>query len=138
MEDGFFKRDRMHEAVRCLGERLVEVKRQEEEHRRRVAYDAALVERDALAKEIAAVYPAIAEQLTDLAARIARNDAEIERVNTRRPDGAAWIADSEMIALEVRSFNDINAAVPRITRHLRLPAFRYAALAPYTWPPARR
>jgi hypothetical protein len=28
--------------------------------------------------------------------------------------------------------------VPRITRHLRLPAFRYAPLDPYTWPPARR
>src|SRR5262245_22802570 len=31
MEDGFFKRDRMCEAVRRLGERLAEVKREEEE-----------------------------------------------------------------------------------------------------------
>jgi hypothetical protein len=57
----------------------------------------------------------------------------------RRPDGAAWIADAELIAREVRNFNDVGAAVPpRFTRHQRLPAFRYAPLDPYTWPPARK
>jgi hypothetical protein len=60
---------------------------------------------------------------------------QIERVNTSRPDGAAWIAGAEMIAREVQNFNDVNsAAIPRITRHLRLPSFRYAALDPYIWP----
>jgi hypothetical protein len=38
---------------------------------------------------------------------------------------------AEMIAREVRNFNDINTTVPRITRHMRLPVFRYAALDPY-------
>ena len=41
-------------------------------------------------------------------------------------------------AWQVQNFNDINAAVPRITRHMRLPAFRHALLDPYTWPPARK
>jgi hypothetical protein len=44
-----------------------------------------------------------------------------------------------MIAREIQNFNDINsAAIPRITVHLRLPAFRHAALDPYTWPPTRK
>jgi hypothetical protein len=139
MGDAAFQHDRMQEAVRRLGERLREVKAQEEQARRRAAYDAALTERDKLAAELAEVYPPLAEKLADLVSRIARNDAGIERVNTSRPDGAAWIASAEMIAREVRNFNDINsAAIPRITRHLRLPAFRYSGLDPYTWPPARK
>jgi hypothetical protein len=135
MEDASFRRDRLHEAVRRLGERLREVKQVEEQARRRVAYDAALIERDKLAAELAEVYPPLAATLADLALRIARNDADIERVNTRRPDGAAWIAGVEMIARQIENFNNTNSAViPRITRHLRLPAFRYAPLDPYTWP----
>src|SRR5437016_192833 len=97
MEDAAFKRDRMHEAVRRLGERLVEVKRQEEAARRRGAYDAALVERDNLAAELSEIYPAYADKLADLAGRIAANDAVIERVNQRRPDGTPWIAGAELI-----------------------------------------
>jgi hypothetical protein len=34
----------------------------------------------------------------------------------------------------LRSFNDGTADIPRITKHLRLPAFQYAGLEPYTWP----
>lgn len=105
--------------------RLREVKAKEDQARRQAAYDAALAERDKLAAELTEVYPPLAEKLADLASRIARNDAEIERVNTRRPDGAAWIAGAEMIARQIRNFNDVAAAVPpRITRHLRLPAFQ--------------
>lgn len=102
------------------------MRRQEEQARRRAAYHAALV------------YPPLDEKLADFVARIARNDAEIERVNRRRPDGAAWIAGAEMIARQVQSFNDVAAAVPpRITEHLRLPAFRYSGLDAYTWPRPR-
>ena len=138
-DDATFHRDRLNEAVRRLGERRRELKTEEERARRRAAYDAALTERDKLAAELAEVYPPLAEKLADLAGRIAANDADIERVNQRRPDGAAWIAGAEMIARQVQNFNDINsAAIPRITRHLRLPAFRYSGLDPYTWPLAQK
>jgi hypothetical protein len=121
MEDAGFRRDRMQEAVRRLGERLREVKAQEDEARRLAAYTGALTERDKLAAELAEVYPAVAEKLADLASRIARNDAEIESVNLKLPDGGTWIAGAEMIARQVQNFNDINsAAIPRITLHLRL------------------
>jgi chromosome segregation ATPase len=138
MEDASFRRDRMHEAVRRLGERLAEVKQEEEGARRREAYAEALVQRDVLAAELVETYPPLAERLADLVARIAANDAAIERVNRELPNGASWLADAEMIARQVRNFNDVGTPVPRITVQLRLPAFRYAALDPYTWPQARK
>ena len=76
----------------------------------------------------------MSERLANLVARIAANDAEIERVNRKLPDGALWLADAEMIARQVQNFNDVNTPVPRITLQLRLPSFRYAPLEPYTWP----
>ena len=66
-------------------------------------------------------------------AQIAANDA-VKRVNQRRPDGVAWIAGAELVARELNSFFDGTADIPRITRHLRLPAFRYSGRDPYIWP----
>ena len=63
---------------------------QEEQAHRRFAYDA-LTERDKLAAELAEVYPPLAAKLADLAARVAANDAEIERVNQKLPGGAKWM-----------------------------------------------
>jgi hypothetical protein len=117
---------------------LREAKVQEEQARRRAAYDAALVERDKLATELAKVYPAFADKLADLAARVAASDAAVERVNQKRPTGAAWIANAELVARQLNSFFDGPSNIPRIAQHMRLPAFRYAPLEPYSWPPARK
>jgi chromosome segregation ATPase len=129
-----FKRDRMVEAAHRLRERLREVKAQEEKTHRRAAYDTALAERDKLAKELAAVYPPIAEQLADLAGRIAANDVAIERVNQKLPDGAKWLANAELVARQLSSFFDGPSNIPRIAQHMRLPAFKYSGRDPYTWP----
>jgi hypothetical protein len=80
----------------------------------------------------------LAEQLADIAGRIAANDAAIERVNQKLPDGKKWLANAELVARQLKSFCDGTADIPRIATHLRLPAFQYAALDPYTWPPTRR
>jgi hypothetical protein len=48
MEDAVFNRDRLLEAVLRLGDRLREVKSEEEQGRRLVAYDAALIEQTSL------------------------------------------------------------------------------------------
>src|SRR5262249_9666074 len=133
-DDAKFRADRLEEAVRRLGERLCKVKAQEEQSRRRAAYDAARVERDKLAAELTKVYPPLAAKLADLAARVAANDAAIERVNQKRPDGSKWIDSAELIARRLPSFFDGTADIPRITKHMRLPSFKYAGLDPYTWP----
>jgi hypothetical protein len=123
----------MQIAVQRLRERLREVKAAEEQARRRVAYDAALAERDTLAAELAKVYPGLAQRLANLAARIAENDAVLERINRKPPEGAKWLDSAELIARELRGFNDGTARVPRITEQMRLPAFHYDRHHPFTW-----
>jgi hypothetical protein len=98
------------------------------------AIEAALVERDKLAKELAAVYEPIAQQLADLPGRIAANDVVIERVNRKLPDGKKSLANAELVARQLKSFFDGTGGVPRISKHIRVPAFQYAGLDPYTWP----
>ena len=138
MEDGAFRRERMQVAVTKLGERLRELKAQEEDQRRWVAYEKAKAERDRLAAELKEVYPAFAARVADLAGRIEANDREINESNTRaRPRGAEWLAGAEMVARGLKGFVDGTADVPRITRDLRLPAFEYDRQAPTVWPPSR-
>ena len=64
-EDAAFRRDRLQTAVVRLRERRDELREQEEDERRRVAYDKAKTERDKLAAELADTYPAIARQLSE-------------------------------------------------------------------------
>jgi molecular chaperone GrpE (heat shock protein) len=73
-------------------------------------------------------------KLADLAAWVAANDAAIEYVNQKQPDGKKWLAGAELVARQLKSFFDGTANIPRITKHMRLPAFQYAGLDPYTWP----
>jgi hypothetical protein len=138
MADAAFRSDRMQTAVTKLGDRLRELKAQEEDQRRWLAHERAKAERDKLAAELKEVYPAFAVRLADLAARIDANDRETERINTRaRPVGAEWLAGAERIARGLKGFNDGTADVPRITRDLRLPGFGYNRHDPYTWPRSR-
>ena len=46
----------------------------------------------------------------------------------------AQLASTELVARQLKSFFDGTGDIPRITKHMRLPAFQYAALDPYTWP----
>jgi hypothetical protein len=52
--------------VRSLGQRQKELRRQEHQSRLRADFDAAVAERDALADELAEVYPPLVEKLADL------------------------------------------------------------------------
>jgi len=70
----------------------------------------------------------------DLAARVAANDDAIERVNQKLPDGGTWMASAELVARHLKSFFDGPSNIPRISQHMRLPAFQYVGLKPYTWP----
>jgi hypothetical protein len=70
--------------------------------------------------------------------RLFQAGADPAQVNRKLPDGAQWLTNAELIARQRKSFFDGTANIPRIAEHMRLPAFRYAALDPYTWPPARK
>lgn len=134
MEDSAFRRDRLQTAVTRLQDRLWEVKAQEENQRRWIAYEKARAERDKLAAELQAIYPLFEAQLRDLLPRIAANDAQIENiVNRRLPSGAERLLVAELAARDLAGFVINSFDVPRIIQSLRLPAFRSDG-RPYAWP----
>lgn len=135
MEDAAFRRDRMQRAAIKLRERATELRDQEEDRRRWLAYEKAKAERDKLAVELKNAYPTIALHLADLVARIDANDGELERINTKaRPKQALHLVGAEQIARQLDGFSDGIADVPRITKRLKLPAFSCDRNAPYSWP----
>jgi hypothetical protein len=97
MADCAFRFDRLMVARARLDERRRELEAHENNDRRRVAYDAAVAERDRIAEELAD-YPAIVEKLVKLFAALAQNNLEITRVNAQLPDGAAWVEPAERVA----------------------------------------
>jgi hypothetical protein len=128
MGDAAFRRDRLQTAATRLRERLQEVAAQEEDHRRRLAYDEAKAERDDLVSELSRVYPPIEAQLADLLGRLDASDRRIEFINDRDlPSGAERLLVAELVARGLRGFVENSVEVTRITKQLRVPAFRYSA-----------
>jgi hypothetical protein len=138
MEDAAFRRERLQTAVSRLRERLKEVKAQEEDQRRWIAYEKAKAERDKLAAELKASYPTIEDQLGELIAKIATNDREIEYVNSQvLPTGAERLRSAELVARGLEACRIHQTDVVRITVELCLPAFKHDPHKPYAWPRSR-
>ena len=134
MEDAAFRRDRLRMAVTKLRDRLQQLKAQEDNERRWQAYEKAKAERDKLVSELKDVYPAYAARLADLAARIKANDREVDRINLRAvPEGAEWLRSVELVARDLKGWNDGTATVPHLVRDLRLPAFEYGRHVLNVW-----
>jgi hypothetical protein len=124
MEDAAFQRDRLQAASEKLRERLAELKDHEENARRQVAYVKAGAVRDALAKELADVYPAFAQKLAELLPRIVANNREIEYINTHGlPKGADRLLIAE---LKTRALPWVVNSIetPRIIDQLYLPPWQ--------------
>jgi hypothetical protein len=136
MEDAAFKRDRLQAATGRLRERLAELKDQEENARRQVAYDKAKAVRDELAKELADIYPAFAGKLADLLSRVVINDGEIDYINNQAlPRGADRLLVAELKARGLSGWVVNNVEMPRITDQLRLPPWQQRSS--YLWPPRK-
>lgn len=135
-EDAWFRQERLGTAVTQLRQRLDQVRREEEDQRRREAYIRVETERDKLATELVELYPAAVTLLTDLLARVVKNDAEINHVNAHLPqDSPGRLLSSELVARGLSGFRaDGVHDVPRIARDLRLPAFQWDAHHPFAWP----
>ena len=134
MDDAAFKRERLQAALEKLSERLAELRYQEEHTRRRVSYYKAEAVRDELAKELVDVYPAFAERLAELLARVAINDREIDQINNALPNGADRLLVAE---LKARGLPWVMNSVetPRIIDQLHLPAWQ--PRSDYLWPPRK-
>jgi hypothetical protein len=135
-DDLRFEMDRLDAALEALEGARKGAKAREENARRRAAYEAAKAERDALARELREIYPAVERQLSDLVRRVAFNDAELDVVNRNRPAGAAGLASAEEVARGGREkFGTAQEYLGyRITARLRLPKFEIDPLRPFAWP----
>jgi hypothetical protein len=138
MEDAVFRRERLQTAVSRLQERLKEVRAQEENQRRWIAYEKVKAERDKLAAELKAAYPRFEECIAELIAKIDANDREIDYLNSQLlPTDAERLRSAELIAREIEAWRVNQTDVVRITRELCLPSFRHDPHRPYAWPRSR-
>jgi hypothetical protein len=90
MDNATFKSDRLKDAIGKLGERLTELRFNEENARRQAAYDKALATRDALVAELEEAAPAL-HMLAALAHRLELSDREIRNVDRALPQGFAFL-----------------------------------------------
>jgi hypothetical protein len=128
---------RLQAAVTKLGERLKQLQDQEENERRQLAYDKAKVVRDQLAAELADLYPAFAQKLAELFARVAANDREIEHINKHAlPKGAERLLVAELKARGLPGWVTNGIHAPRILDLLRLPPWH--PRSNYLWPPGMK
>ena len=138
MDDAAFDAKRLQTAVSRLRERLKDVRAQEEDQRRWIAYNKVKVERDQLAAQLKASYPSIESQLGELIAKIDANDREIDYLNSQAlPAGAERLRSAELIAREIEAFRLNQTDVVRVTRELWLPQFKHDSHRPYAWPRSR-
>jgi hypothetical protein len=137
MEDSAFERDRMATAVEQLRARLLVVKADEEDARRLLVYDRVKAERDQLADELRALYPAVADQLVELLARIAANDREVEYINAHAmPRDHGRLLSAELAARGLLGYVNNGVITPRLSETVVLP--EWAGGPRYSWPPSRR
>jgi hypothetical protein len=136
MGDAAFKRDRLQAALGKLRERLEELRYQEENARRQVGYDKAKAVRDELARELADLYPAFAQKLSDLLVRVVINDRELDYINNHAlPNGADRLLLAELKARGLSGWFVNSIEAPRITNQLCLPPWQ--PRSNYLWPPRK-
>ena len=136
MDDAAFKRDRLQAALGKLRERRAELKDQEENARRQVAYDKAKAVRDGLAKELADLYPAFAQKLAELLGRVVINDRELDYINNQAlPQGAERLLVAELKARGLAGWVVNSTEAPRIADQLHLPPWQ--PRSEYLWPPRK-
>jgi hypothetical protein len=78
------------------------------------------------------------QKLGELLPRIAANDREVEYINGHAlPSEGERLLVAELVARGIPGFVENGVPIPRITQHLRLPAFEYSAHDPFAWPRSR-
>jgi hypothetical protein len=125
---------RLQAALPQLQKRHRIVRGDEQQKKWHDEYNTLKVERDALASELAELYPPFEAKITDLFARMAANDAALSRLHQAAPDGVFMrLLNAELVARNLENFS--REAQP-IVKELRLPSF--APGQPLAWPPPQR
>lgn len=133
-EDLRFEADRMAAKLDLLRKRHVNAVAAEKAAAQNAEYDAAVAERDALAKELADTYPGIVDTLVDLLARISASNARLKTINaTGLGAGRQWLTPAEPHARGVPpNFRDHAGIIPNLVEMVRLPEF--GASRHLAWP----
>ena len=118
LSDIDFEAERLMVAAECLSQALEAAQAREASQAKAKAYEAARAERDALAKELATVYPEAAGKIADLLARIVKNNAAVTAVNRALPENAEWLADVEHVVRGVASNGNLTSGQPGQTTRL--------------------
>jgi hypothetical protein len=126
-----FRLQRLAAARDRLQQALGSAQRREADERRKVDYERALLERDALVDELRKIYPEAAARIADLLRRICRNNATLTEINKVLPTGATQLEPVELVVRNVAygvgmrgpdgSFG-LNSNVSVLTAAVRLPA----------------
>jgi hypothetical protein len=95
--DAEFSRDRLSAAAAKLKERLAELRDQEENTKRKIAYDKAQAERDRVAEELRVNYPDLTQKLVDLLTRLQASDHQVAAVNVKLPRDMPRLERAEMV-----------------------------------------
>jgi hypothetical protein len=137
MEAAAFKRERLQTAEQRLHERVEELRAQAEDRRRLQVYEQVKAERDALAERVAKLYPNVVTALSDLVARIAINEQQIDAVNRGScPSGFPPLVSAELVARGFDSFTHNGLNTPRIAHELRMPNWGWSYA--YAYPSRER
>ena len=127
LSDIDFEAERLQVAAERLAQALEAAQDREASQAKAKAYEAARAERDALAKELATVYPEAAGKIADLLARIVKNNRAVNEVNRALPENAEWLADVEHVARGVASNGNLvsgqHGQTARLIDKVALPAF---------------
>jgi hypothetical protein len=97
MDDAGFTRDYLSAVLPRLQQRLDELRAAEEDARCRAAYERVEAERDALAAQLAELYPVFPDKFADLLPRIVANDREVAYINNRVPSGYSPLLVAKLI-----------------------------------------
>jgi hypothetical protein len=137
MQAAEFARDRLRTMLPRLRNHLVCVQYAQAHARWRKEYDAIRAKRDAAAEELKVLYPRVVTELVELLTRVREIDAEIRRVNERKPhmqgerwDGLEWLLPTECKARGVDGFR---SPAHSLDRGVVLPDFTQPG--ENAWPP---
>ncbi|SOR30286.1 protein of unknown function [Methylorubrum extorquens] len=126
-----FEEERTTSSIARLNMKLAEVERAEAAERGRLAYEAAVKERDACAALIREEYPKHAAAITEILQRVMACNEQIKAANPGRPADAPWLAPPEKL---VRDADDVQhgqlvdlVALPGMHRDAPLIWFRRTA-----------
>jgi hypothetical protein len=125
--------DRLRSLLSRMRQRFDEVEAAEYAMQWQAAYEAVEAKRNAIAKEMAELYPSLTTQLCDLFQRVEAVDLECARINAQAPSGEPRRLRG--VELTARNLDSFSGSHPSIMKVLQLPDWTNSDRL--VWPPPK-